>query len=291
MEQKLTKLLTSPGFGQRVELVVQAKERLLSAVPDGCDLRLDGTDVAQAITCGGFWESAQQTSDMPPPVSWLHMHLAGRMAIEFVEATVAGHAQRPADFVHEMLTADGRHDALTATWLLLINLDDRAELCRTLTMMLDRFASSWSTMATDSRIRFGPMAAEAVLGGLTLAAGHVDMTLDGGDGRTVLLAITPGAACEMMFDSLGVETVLHALAAGSPPARVVGWGVAAGRGVAVDVTDRWFEDRVSHIAIAARRIAEIRDEHRIQLDPGPHCMSCPIGNVCEISEADQHSPF
>ena len=146
-------------------------------------------------------------------------------------------------------------------------------------------------MATDNRIQFGPVAAEAVLGGLTLAAGHVDMTLDGGNGRTVLLAITPGAACQTMFDSLGVETVLHALAAGSPPARVVGWGMAAGRGVAVDVTDRWFEDRVSHITIAARRIVEIRDEHRIQLDPGPHCVSCPIGNVCEISKADEYSPF
>ena len=291
MNTNLNKLLTAPEVARRSELIVEAKNRLLAAVPEGTHLRIDGTEVLQAITCGGLWDASQRSSMVPPSAAWLHMHLACQMAIEFVEATVAGNNQTPREFVREMLTADGRHDALTATWLLLLNEDNRAELCRTLTMLLERFASSWSAMATDNRIQFGPTAAEAVLGGLTLTGGHVDMTLNGSDGQAILLAITPGAACEPMFDSIGVETVLHALATGSPPERVVGWGMGAGRGIAIDVTDQWFETRVSHIVIAARRIIEIRDEHRIRLDPGEHCASCPIGNICEISRADEYSPF
>lgn len=291
MEQNLTDLLMPTGLGRREGLVARARDRLLAALPEGAELVLNGTDVLQATTCGGLWEASQHPGGCPPTAPLLHMRLAHRMAIEFVEASVAGNCQTPGAFVHEMLTSDGRHDALTSAWLLLMDDKARSDLRRHLTWMLERFASSWSTMTSDCRIQFGPADKALALGNLTIVGSHVDITLDGGDDAAVLLAITPGTPCEAMFDSLAVDAVLHGLVTGSPPARLVGWGMAAGHGVAVDVTNRWFETQVSHLTIAARRIVTIRDDHRIQLDPGPHCVSCPIGNVCEISRADEHDPF
>jgi len=291
MKTDLDQLLAPHGAGPHKEWMVTAKGRLADALPDDTTLRLNGIDVYRATTCGGLWEAFDHETKRPPTATWLFMRLACQTAIEFVEATTAGDPQPPAEFVHELITADGRHDALAAAWLLLMDEEDRRLLHERLTMALERFASSWSSMASDGRIQFGPASDKALIGGLTLDAKHVDISLDVGAGQAVLLAVSPVSVHDSMFDALGVDAVVHGLATGSPPARVVGWGMGAGEGRAVDVTERWFDDQVSSIRVASRRILQIRDDHHILLDPGSHCVGCPVGNVCEASESDRHSPF
>jgi len=300
MKRKLASLVAAPPTGAALPHDWAEREAaLLDAVTEGVDpFRLTQQQLDDVLACGAKWLARDEQPETMPTAWTLRRGLIRQAATEWIEASLAGEAPQPHHFVEALLHDDGRLDPLTTTYLLVLGDYARTELTGLIVGAICRLETAWPTLAQDRRIHLGPALPEHRSNQVALASDLVDLTVgwhtDDADGihpGTVLVHLEPDAASPQLLDRMLLDTVVHGLAAGAPPTRLVGFGLTHGGTVWRDLTDDHWDAAAATVRVAVKRIHRARTRYEVTIDGGPHCMSCPDRDDCDLSEADDHDPF
>ncbi|MDP6696529.1 MAG: hypothetical protein QF558_02070 [Acidimicrobiales bacterium] len=301
MKRRLAQLLARPPAGGTLpnDWIEQEAARL-DDVTSGIDLplRLTHRQVDDVLACGAKWLAKAELPDTMPTAWTLRRELIRQAATEWIEASLAGTAPQPHHFVESLLHDDGRLDPLTTTYLLVLGDYARTELTGLIVGAICRLDSAWPTLAQDQRIHLGPALPEYRSNGVTLVSDLVDLTVgwhtaDGNSIRpgSVLVHLEPDATHPHLLDRMLLDTVVHGLAAGAPPTRLVGLGLTHGGTVWRDLTPDHWDTAAAAVRLAIRRIHRARTRLEVTVDGGPHCNSCPDKDECDLSEFEPDDPF
>ena len=265
--------------------------------PEGLDLAW--TDVNKVLTCPGWWEATRTTDPAPPNIIDLHRSLIVDIATAYLEENAVWGAPSPIDFVREYLSNEVNFDPLTATWLFLLDELARTELANGLAARISLMVSSWPQVMDATQVSLGPVIENLSVGGVRLRGEHVDAVY--GDSRLGVEVAWPGAvlvrfvaerATPEHLEQMDMAALVHALATGCPPQRVVVYSLSTGDGIGMDVEREWLEMTIGGVIAAIDDIKEI-DAHGVkELNPDEHCVFCPWKDECAAneSEADEY-PF
>ena len=108
----------------------------------------------------------------------------------------------------------------------------------------------------------------------------------------VLVRFVSERATPEHLEQMDMAALVHTLATGCPPQRVVVYSLSTGDGIGMDVKREWLEMTIGGVIAALDDIKEI-DAHGVkELNPDEHCMFCPWKDECAAneSEADEY-PF
>jgi hypothetical protein len=276
----------------------ETAKRIQDAVPGDCgQLVLTSTAISDVLTCGGLWQGKEVATPVPEHVFWLRRNLTHNITMEYLEHAVVWGPQKPIDFVHEYLTTEVNFDPLTATWLFLQNEFERTELANELAMAIAYLLEAWPQITDGTQVTFGPVLPNLSVGGVVLEANHIDVTF--GDHRlgvevmwpgAVLVRLVPGTPSPQELEEMQLGAVVHALATGCPPQRLVVFGLGSGKGIGMDVERDWLEMGIGGVIAAVEAIANIRNDRGVVVAGGEHCVQCPFSDSCDVSEADEY-PF
>ncbi|NBN97133.1 MAG: hypothetical protein EBV41_05835 [Actinobacteria bacterium] len=228
---------------------------------------------------------------------WLRRKLIHNITMEYLEHAMVWGPQKPIDYVHDYLTTEVNFDPLTATWLFLQNEFKRTELANELAMAIAYLLEAWPQITDATQVTFGPVLHSLSVGGVVLEANHIDVTF--GDHRlgvevmwpgAVLVRLVPGTPSPQELEEMRLGAVVHALATGCPPQRLVVFGLGSGKGIGMDVERDWLEMGMGGVMAAVEAIADIRNDRGVVVAGGEHCVQCPFNDSCDVSEADEY-PF
>lgn len=281
-----------PGWGKVVA------DRLREGFPEGAGgLTVVSWLMEEVGRCEGFWWGRTQVELPPAGVYEIRNRFVHSVAMRYLEASLAGEADRPLDFVASYMVEEANFDPLTATWLFLMPIEERQELARELATAISALVTQWPEVLDGSRVTMGPVVDELSLGSVALRAGNVDVTF--GDHRlgvevnwpgSVLVSLQPGVVSPRDFDAMAADVLLHTIVTGCPPQRLVTYGLMSGRGYAMDVEQSWLELAIGQVLSTVKSVVKVQETGRLAVSPGDHCVVCPLRSECDASEADEY-PF
>jgi len=91
-------------------------------------------------------------------------------------------------------------------------------------------------------------------------------------------------------EQMDMAVLVHALATGCPPQRLVVYSLSTGDGIGMDVEREWLELTIGGVIASLDDIADVDANGVKELNPGEHCTLCPWKDECNESEADDF-PF
>jgi hypothetical protein len=273
-------------------------DRLGAEVPDDLGrLTLTQEAIDDVGNCGGLWQGKDVVSPLPSSAFTLRRELVTRVTKEWVESAMVWGQSKPMDFVREFLRRDANFDPLTAAMLHLATDFERAELEGELAMAIAHLAESWPAVVDGTQITLGPVVEELTVGGVVLKVDTVDLTY--GDHRlgvevnwpgAVLVRLVPHFPSPSELEEMALGALVHTIATGCPPQRLVVYGLQSGRGIGMDVERDWLEVALAGTQLAVKAIAAMRNDRGMVIHGGDHCIFCPYRDNCEMSEADE-APF
>jgi hypothetical protein len=273
-------------------------DRLREGFPEGSEgLTVVSGLLEEVDRCEGFWWGRTQVELPPSRVSEIRGQFIRTVALRYLEASIAGQADRPLDFLASYMVEEANFDPLTATWLFLMPSDARHELAREVATAISALVAQWPEVLDGSRVTVGPVVGELSLGPVVLAADVVDVTF--GDHRlgvevnwpgSVLVSLKTGVVSPRDIDDMAVDVLLHTIATGCPPHRLVTYGLMSGRGYAIDVEPSWLEMAIGRVLSTVKSVVKVQATESLAVSPGDHCVVCPLRGECDASEADEY-PF
>jgi len=254
-------------------------------------------DIDEVTDCGGLWLANQSPEASLESVAELREALVVKAAREWVETGVVWGQTKPIDFVRRFLREDGNFDPVTLALLHLASADEHQELVSELATVIANFAESWPGITTGADLAIGPVTEALTVGPVHLFASNVDWTY--GECRQGIEVNWPGAVLVRLVanrplirhvNDMSLTALMHTIATGCPPRRLVVYGLQSGKGLGVDTERAWLEDVRAGLQIAVKAINAIQEQGEIEIDGGRHCVDCPKKNSCSESRADD-SPF
>lgn len=267
-------------------------------IPDDVGrLTLRQENIDEVLTCGGLWQGREVATEIPAHVFLLRCDLIVRVAKEYLEAAVIGEAPKPMEFVQNFLGTEANFDPLTATCLFLQTEFARAELEGELAMAIAHLLEAWPQIVDGTQITVGPVVEDIAIGDVVFSVDTVDVTF--GDHRMGIEVNWPGAVLVRFvahtpshrdLEEMALGAVVHGIATGCPPQRLVMWGLQSGKGIGMDVERDWLELAIAGTQLATQAIADTRNDRGVVVQGGEHCTRCPFSDSCDESEADEY-PF
>jgi hypothetical protein len=272
--------------------------RIRQEIPDDVGrLTLRQQNIDEVMSCGGLWQGREVATEIPAHVFILRRDLIVRVAREYLEAAVIGEAPMPIDFVRGFLGTEANFDPLTATWLFLQSEFERVELENELAMAVAHLVEAWPQIVDGTQVTIGPVLEDIAIGEVVLSVDTIDVTF--GDHRmgvevnwpgTVLVRLVPQWPSPKELEEMALGALVHGIATGCPPQRIVVWGLQSGKGIAMDVEREWLEMAIAGTQLATQAIADMRNDRGVVVAGGEHCVQCPFNDSCYASEADEY-PF
>jgi hypothetical protein len=272
--------------------------RIRQEIPDDVGrLTLRQQNIDEVMSCGGLWQGREVASEIPAHVFLLRRDLIVRVAREYLEAAVIGEAPKPIEFVRGFLGTEANFDPLTATWLFLQSEFERVELENELAMAVTNLVEAWPRIVDGSQVTIGPVLEDIAIGDVVFNVDTIDVTF--GDHRmgvevnwpgTVLVRLVPQWPSPKELEEMALGALVHGIATGCPPQRLVVWGLQSGKGIAMDVEREWLEMAIAGTQLATQAIADMRNDRGVVVQGGEHCTMCPFSDSCDASEADEY-PF
>jgi len=261
------------------------------------ELEMSWNDVDRVLTCPGWWEATRTTDPIPPNIVDLHRGLIVDIATAYLEENAVWGAPTPIEFVREYLSNEVNFDPLTATWLILQDELARTEMANGLAARISLMVASWPQIMDASQVSLGPVVESLSVGGVLLRGQYVDAIY--GDSRLGVEVSWPGAvlvrfvaerATPAHLEQMDMAVLVHTLAAGWPPQRLVVYSLSTGDGIGMDVEREWLEMTIGGVIASLDGITDIDTNGVKELSPGEHCTQCPWQSECAVSEADEY-PF
>ena len=284
------------GYQQGLGIAIIA--RIRQEIPEDVGrLTLRQENIDEVLTCGGLWQGREVAAEIPAHVFLLRRDLIVRVAKEYLEAAVIGEAPKPMDFVKNFLGTEANFDPLTATWLFLQTEFARAELEGELAMAIAHLLEAWPQIVDGTQVTVGPVLEDISIGDVVFSVDTVDVTF--GDHRMGIEVNWPGAVLVRFvahtpsprdLEEMALGAVVHGIATGCPPQRLVVWGLQSGKGIGMDVERDWLELAIAGTQLATQAIADMRNDRGVVVQGGEHCTRCPFSDSCDVSEADEY-PF
>ena len=272
--------------------------RIRQEIPEDVgQLTLRQQNIDEVLTCGGLWQGKEVATEIPAHVFSLHRELVVRVTKEYLEAAIIGEAPRPIEFVRRFLRTEANFDPLTATWLFLQGEFERVELENELAMAIAHLVEAWPQITDGTQVTIGPVLEDIAIGGVVFEVETVDVTF--GDHRMGVEVNWPGAVLVRLvalypspkdLEEMALGALVHGIATGCPPQRLVVWGLQSGKGIGMDVERDWLEMAIAGTQLATQAIANIRNDRGVVVQGGAHCTLCPFSDSCDVSEADEY-PF
>lgn len=272
--------------------------RIRQEIPDDVGrLTLRQANIDEVMTCGGLWQGREVATEIPAHVFLLRRDLIVRVAREYLEAAVIDEAPKPIEFVRGFLGNDANFDPLTATWLFLQSEFERVELQNELAMAVAHLVEAWPPIVDGTQVTIGPVLEDIAIGDVVFSVDTIDVTF--GDHRmgvevnwpgTVLVRLVPQWPSPKELEEMALGALVHGIATGCPPQRLVVWGLQSGKGIAMDVEREWLEMAIAGTQLATQAIADMRNDRGVVVQGGEHCTMCPFSDSCDASEADEY-PF
>jgi hypothetical protein len=272
--------------------------RIRKEIPDDVGrLTLRQQNIDEVMNCGGLWQGREVATEIPAHVFLLRRDLIVRVAREYLEAAVIDEAPKPIDFVRGFLGTEANFDPLTATWLFLQSEFERVELENELAMAVAHLVEAWPQIVDGTQVTIGPVLEDIAIGDVVLSVDTIDVTF--GDHRmgvevnwpgTVLVRLVPQWPSPKELEEMALGALVHGIATGCPPQRLVVWGLQSGKGIAMDVERDWLEMAIAGTQLATQAIADMRNDRGVVVQGGEHCTMCPFSDSCDASEADEY-PF
>ena len=272
--------------------------RIRQEIPDDVGrLTLRQQNIDEVMSCGGLWQGREVATEIPAHVFFLRRDLFVRVAREYLEAAVINKAPKPIDFVRGFLGTEANFDPLTATWLFLQSEFERVELENELAMAVANLVEAWPQIVDGSQVTIGPVLEDIAIGDVVFSVDTIDVTF--GDHRmgvevnwpgTVLVRLVPQWPSPKELEEMALGALVHGIATGCPPQRLVVWGLQSGKGIGMDVEREWLEMAIAGTQLATQAIADMRNDRGVVVQGGEHCTMCPFSESCDASEADEY-PF
>ena len=272
--------------------------RIRQEIPEDVGrLTLCQQNIDEVLTGGGLWQGKEVATEIPAHVFSLHRDLVVRVTKEYLEAAIIGEAPKPIEFVRRFLRTEANFDPLTATWLFLQGEFERVELENELAMAIAHLLEAWPQITDGTQVTIGPVLEDIAIGGVVFEVETVDVTF--GDHRMGVEVNWPGAVLVRLvalypspkdLEEMALGALVHGIATGCPPQRLVVWGLQSGKGIAMDVERDWLEMAIAGTQLATQAIANIRNDRGVVVQGGEHCTTCPFSDSCDVSEADEY-PF
>jgi hypothetical protein len=148
-----------------------------------------------------------------------------------------------------------------------------------------------------TQVTIGPVLEDIAIGDVVFSVDTVDVTF--GDHRmgvevnwpgAVLVRLVPQWPSPKDLEEMALGAVVHGIATGCPPQRLVVWGLQSGKGIGMDVERDWLEMAIAGTQLATQAIGDIRNDRGVLVQGGEHCTMCPFSDSCDVSEADEY-PF
>jgi hypothetical protein len=271
---------------------------LRQEIPDDVGrLTLRQQNIDEVMSCGGLWQGREVATKIPAHVFILRRDLIVRVAREYLEAAVIDEAPKPIDFVRTFLGTEANFDPLTATWLFLQNEFERVELENELAIAVAHLVEAWPQIVDGTQVTVGPVLEDIAIGDVVFSVDTVDVPF--GDHRlgvevnwpgAVLVRLVPQWPSPQDLEDMALGAVVHGIATGCPPQRLVVWGLQSGKGIGMDVEREWLEMAIAGTQLATQAIADMRNDRGVVVQGGEHCTMCPFSDSCDASEADEY-PF
>jgi len=284
------------GYQQGWGMVTVA--RIRQEIPDDVGrLTLRQQNIDEVMSCGGLWQGREVATEIPAHVFFLRRDLFVRVAREYLEAAVIDEAPKPIDFVRGFLGTEANFDPLTATWLFLQSEFERVELENELAMAVAHLVEAWPQIVDGTQVTVGPVLEDISIGDVVFSVDTIDVTF--GDHRmgvevnwpgTVLVRLVPQWPSPKELEEMALGALVHGIATGCPPQRLVVWGLQSGKGIGMDVEREWLEMAIAGTQLATQAIADMRNDRGVVVQGGEHCTQCPFSDSCDASEADEY-PF
>ncbi len=272
--------------------------RIRKEIPEDVGrLTLRQENITEVLTCGGLWQGREIATEIPAHVFILRRDLFVRVAREYLEAAVINEAPKPIEFVRNFLGTEANFDPLTATWLFLQSEFERVELENELAMAVAHLVEAWPQIVDGTQVTVGLVLEDIAIGDVVFSVDTVDVTF--GDHRMGIEVNWPGAVLVRLvpqwpspkdLEEMALAAVVHGIATGCPPQRLVVWGLQSGKGIGMDVEREWLEMAIAGTQLATQAIADIRNDRGVLVEGGEHCTMCPFSDSCDVSEADEY-PF
>lgn len=260
-------------------------------------LEVSWNDVDRVLTCPGWWEATRTTDPIPPNIVDLHRGLIVDIAKAYLEENAIWGTPSPIEFVREYLSNEANFDPLAATWLFLQDELARTELANGLAARISLMVALWPQIMDAAQVSLGPVVESLSVGGVLLRGQYVDAIY--GDSRLGVEVSWPGAvlvrfvaerATPAHLEQMDMGVLVHTLATGCPPQRLVVYSLSTGDGLGMDVEREWLEMTIGGVIASLDGITDIDTNGVEELNPGDHCTRCPWQNECAVSEADEY-PF
>ena len=272
--------------------------RIRQEIPDDVGrLTLRQQNIDEVMSCGGLWQGREVATEIPAHVFLLRRDLIVRVAREYLEAAVINEAPKPIEFVRGFLGTEANFDPLTATWLFLQSEFERVELENELAMAVANLVEAWPQIVDGSQVTIGPVLEDIAIGDVVFSVDTIDVTF--GDHRmgvevnwpgTVLVRLVPQWPSPKELEEMALGALVHGIATGCPPQRLVVWCLQSGKCIAMDVEREWLEMAIAGTQLATQAIADMRNDRGVVVQGGEHCTTCPFSDSCDASEADEY-PF
>jgi hypothetical protein len=267
--------------------------RIGQEMPDDVGpLVLNQRAIDDVCNCSGLWQGKELVTPVPANAFDLRRQLVVRVVKEWVEYAKVWGQTKPIDFVREFLGTERNFDPLTATMLFLFSEFERIELENELAMAIAHIAEAWPAILDSTQCTLGPVVKSLSINGVVLSVDTVDVTF--GDHHLGVEVNWPGSVLVRFvasnpspsdLEEMALAALVHGIATGCPPQRLVVYGIQGGRGLAMDVERDWLEMAIGGTRLAVKTIAGIRNDRGMVIDGGGHCAFCPYRNDCEASEA------
>ena len=297
--RKLEELIApqADAVGYQLGWAAEAAERIREAVPPTLtDVELGALDVEQLLTCPGLWTGTKLNVPFPSCSGELRRQLFHDVCVHYLSAATIWGTIHPLQFAKDYLAADAHFGALHAAWLCLMSADDRRDLTSELASCLTRLVSSWPGLLDSSVSTIGPVRDSLTIGGVRLLAGHVDATVGehrrGADAvwpGSVLVRFVAGEPTMKHVEEMSLGVLVHTVATGCPPLRIVLYDLLADDGFGMDVERDWLETAVGMVRASIGRLVQVKLHGVVEVEPGDHCVTCPLKSECDfgIAEGDK----
>lgn len=252
-------------------------------------------DLNRVLSCQGWWEASQLTRPVPPGVPQLNRGLVVEVTTAYLEESMVWGPRKPIEFVRDYLTTESHFDPLTATWLHLQSPLEQTELANGLAARISLLVESWPQVLDGTQVSLGPVVESLSVNGVVLRGDTVHLV--SGDRRLGVEVSWPGAVLVRFvaepvrpshLEEMDLAAIVHGLATGCPPQRVVAYDLGTGQGMGMDVEREWLELTIGSICAALRDIAEVERHGVTQLTPGEHCVECPWRDDCTEGVASEY---
>ena len=279
------------------------RERMLDRVHIALDGDLPGLtvtpgDVRVAGSCVEWWNQTRAARPVAPSLGDIHRDLVRSILLRWLEQTALWEVVDNTTFVREFLADETNLDASMAAWLHLGDDTFSRMIVNEATRAMRYLASAWPGVTSDPTLHLGPVVTDTVIGGVRVEVSGVELTL--GEAVFTDSTVWPGATLVRfmpfrlipeMFDDMGLAAVVHGLATGAPPERLVLWSWSTGESATFVVHPAWWEEQLARFLDVAIELGRLAHHDVARIAGGEHCLLCPSWRTCPASEADDHPPF